>query len=81
MTDTLPAVAERARLQHAQMTGEARIRIASELFDTAVAIVESSLPAKLPRRERRLALARRLYGDELPDAAYELFADYGGGQR
>jgi hypothetical protein len=52
-------VAER----HRQMTPEERMRIASSMFDTARAIVESSLPANLSRRERRLAYARRMYGN------------------
>lgn len=31
------------------------------MFETARALVESSLPADLTRRDRRLAFARRLY--------------------
>lgn len=63
-------VAER----HRQMTPEERMRIASSVFDTARAIVESSLPPNLSRRERRLAYARRMYGDELLEAALIAFA-------
>jgi hypothetical protein len=59
------------------MTPEERWRIASLMFDDARAIVESSLPAGLSQRERRLAVARRLYGGELPQAALEAFAGYG----
>jgi hypothetical protein len=77
MTDTTPDVAELTRRRYRQMTPEARIRIASELFDTAVAIIDSSLPAGLPRRERRLALARRLCSGELPESALVRFAEYG----
>jgi hypothetical protein len=49
---------------------------ASSMFDTARAIVESSLSPNLGRRERRLAYARRMYGDELPEAALIAFADW-----
>ncbi|HKZ73980.1 MAG TPA: hypothetical protein VJ011_07945 [Steroidobacteraceae bacterium] len=57
-----------------QLTPEQRMRIASDMFDTARAIVESSLPSGLSRSERRLALARRLYGHELPEKALLAFA-------
>lgn len=65
-------VAER----HRQMTPDERMRIASSMFDTARAIVESSLPPNLSRRERRLAYARRMYGTELPEAALIAFAEW-----
>lgn len=58
------------------MTPDERIRIASSMFDTARAIVESSLPPDLGRRARRLAYARRMYGDELPEAALIAFAEW-----
>lgn len=69
-------VAER----HRQMTPEERMRIASSMFDTARAIVESSLPPNLSRRERRLAYARRMYGTELPEAALIAFAEWSNDQ-
>jgi hypothetical protein len=43
-------IAERYKL----MTPERRMRIASSMFETARAIIESSLPINLTRRERRL---------------------------
>ena len=55
-----------------------RMRIASSMFETARAIIESSLPANLTRRERRLAFAKRLYSGELPDAALRAFAEWNG---
>lgn len=63
-------VAER----HRQMTPDERMRIASSMFDTARAIVESSLPLNLTRRVRRLAYIKRMYGNELPEAALIAFA-------
>src|ERR1700722_17203746 len=65
-------VAERYKL----VTPERRMRIASSMFETARAIIESSLPLNLTRRERRLAFAKRLYTGELPDAALQAFADW-----
>ena len=76
MNDTSPEmdkiVAERYKL----MTPERRMRMASSMFETARAIIESSLPLNLTRRERRLAFAKRLYAGELPDAALQAFADW-----
>ena len=66
-------VTERYRL----MTPDQRMRIASSMFETARAIVESSLPSNLTRRDRRLAFARRLYAGEMPEAALLAFAEWG----
>jgi hypothetical protein len=76
VNDTSPKVAALVAERHRQMTSDERIRIASSMFDTARAIVESSLSPNLSRRERRLAYARRMYGDELPEAALIAFADW-----
>lgn len=51
------------------MTPEQRLRVAASLYETARIIVDSSLPQDLTREERRLAVARRIYGSELPEAA------------
>ena len=51
---------------------------AADVFDRARAIVESSLPAGLSRRDRRMALISRLHGNELPKAALEAFAGWQG---
>jgi hypothetical protein len=76
MNDTSPKVAALVADHHRQMTPDERMRIASSMFDTARAIVESSLPLSLTRRERRLAYARRMYGNELPEAALVAFAEW-----
>jgi hypothetical protein len=76
MNDTSPEIAAMVAERHRRMTPEERMRIASSMFDTARAIVESSLPPNLSRRERRLAYARRMYGSELPDAALIAFAEW-----
>ncbi len=76
MSDTSPEM-ERMVAQHYQrLTPEERMKIASSMFDTACIIVDSSLPETLAGRERRLAFARRMYGDELPEAALLAFADW-----
>jgi len=58
------------------MTAAERWLAASSLFETARAIVESSLPGNLTLAQRRLAVARRLYGTELPEAALIAHANY-----
>ncbi len=60
------------------MTPDERVRIAASMFETARAIVLSSLPPDLPRRERRLALAKRFYEGELPEAALIAYAEWTG---
>jgi hypothetical protein len=62
--------------RHRRMTAEERWQAAASLFETARAIVESSLPADLSPSDRRLAWARRLYGTELPDRALAAFAAF-----
>jgi hypothetical protein len=66
--------AERYKL----MTPDRRMRIASSMFETARAIIESSLPVNLTRRARRPAFAKRLHAGELPDAALLPFAEWNG---
>ena len=74
MSDTPLAVAALVAERHRRMTPQERIQIASAMFDTARVIVASSLPAGLSDHDRRLAIAKRIYGDELPRAALEAHA-------
>lgn len=76
MNDTSADVARRVAEHHRTLTPEERFAAASSLFETARRIVESSLPPGLTREERRLAVARRFYGDELPEAALLAHARY-----
>ena len=78
MNDTAPRFSQVVAERHLTMTPEERLRAASDMFDTARAIVDSSLPAELTGHDRRLALVRRIYGDELSPAAQEAFAEHGG---
>jgi hypothetical protein len=76
--DTSSAFSIRVAERHAQMSADERLQIASDMFDTARRIIESSLPDTLSRRERRLAVMRRVYNQELPDAALNAHADWCG---
>jgi hypothetical protein len=58
------------------MSAEQRLQAASSLFDTARAIVAASLPPDLRPATRRLAQARRMYGNELPPAALHAHAHW-----
>jgi hypothetical protein len=76
MSDTSSRIDTMVRERYKQMTPDERVRIAASMFETARAIVLSSLPKGLNRRERRLAVARRLYAGELPDAALIAYAEW-----
>ena len=76
MGDTSPEFAALMAARYREMTPDERIMIAVSMSATARAIVESSLPPDLPRRERRLAYAKRMYGNELPEAALIAFAEW-----
>lgn len=76
MNDTSPNIQAIVDERYKQMTPDERVRIAASMFDTARAIVLSSLPPDLCRRDRRLALARRFYADELPERAFDAHAEW-----
>jgi len=76
MNDTAPIVAHLMRQRYASMTPEERMRIAASMYETARAIVESSLPSESTRAQRRYAIVKRFYGDELPEAALIAYATY-----
>jgi hypothetical protein len=78
MNDTSAEMEAIVTERYRRMSPSERVRIASSMFDTARAIVESSLPKGLNERERRIAFARRLYAGELPEAAFRAFADWKG---
>jgi hypothetical protein len=58
--DTSPEMDKMVAERYKLMTPDRRMRIASSMFETARAIIESSLPLNLTRRERRLAVATLL---------------------
>ena len=80
MSDTSPQMEALMRERYRQMTPDERVRIAASMFETARAIVLSSLPPDLDRKQKRLALARRFYGNELPEAALLAHAEWPDGE-
>ena len=76
MNDTSPEFEAMVNERYRRMTPDERVRIAASLYDTARAIVLSSLPPGLSRRETRLAFARRFYEGELPEAAFIAYAEW-----
>lgn len=77
MTDTPPDV---EALYHAMLmsrSGSDRVRMAAEMYDAAVAVIESSLDASLDPRERRKARFLRLYsGDFTPAEIKRILAAF-----
>ncbi|MBM5811051.1 MAG: hypothetical protein FJ191_03675 [Gammaproteobacteria bacterium] len=73
MHDTAPDVAELVRQFHAGLTPEQRWQIASDMFEVARQIVESTLPEGLTPVERQRALIGRLHGEAAvpPPGAWE----------
>jgi len=63
MQDTTPEFRKRVQEGFARMTPEERVRVCTEMFDTAVALAAASLPEGLNPQERRFKLCERLYGD------------------
>ena len=78
MNDTSPEMERIVTERYRRMTPDERMRIASSMFETAREIVESSLPANMTRKERRLAFARRMYEGELPEKALLAYAEWPG---
>jgi hypothetical protein len=76
MNDTSAAISQLIIDRYRAMTPAERWLAASSLFETARAIVESSLPSGLTMEQRRLAIVRRLYQNELPEAVLVAHARY-----
>jgi|APFre7841882630_1041343.scaffolds.fasta_scaffold33043_3 hypothetical protein len=76
VTDTSLDIESRVAARYAAMTSLERFEIVCSMRQTAIAIIESSLPPGLTRTERRYAIAKRLYGNELPEAALVAHASY-----
>ncbi|MEY2853694.1 MAG: hypothetical protein RL030_826 [Pseudomonadota bacterium] len=69
MNDTPDHMDKLVSARYAAMTPAERIAIVVAMRQSARDIVESSLPPGLTRERRRYAVAKRFYGDELPEAA------------
>jgi hypothetical protein len=77
VNDTSPDFETIVEERYRAMSPGERMGVAASMYETARAIVLSSLPPEMSRRERRLAFARRMYGDELPLAALIAYAEWG----
>jgi hypothetical protein len=81
MNDTSDAIANVALERYRAMTPAECWLAASSLFETARAIIQSSLPNSLTAEQRRLAIVQRLYNEELPEAALIAHANYASATR
>jgi hypothetical protein len=76
MNDTSDAIAKVVAERYRSMTPAERWLAVSSLFETARAIILSSLPGSLTAEQRRFAVVKRLYNHELPEAALIAHANY-----
>jgi hypothetical protein len=76
MNDTSAEISKLVSDRYRSMTPAERWSVAASLFETARRIVESSLPSGLTMEQRRLAIIRRFYKNELPEAALIAHARY-----
>jgi len=76
MNDTSDNLAKIVLERYRSMTPAERWLAASSLFETARAIIQSSLPSTLTVEQRRLAIVQRLYKGELPEEALIAHANY-----
>jgi hypothetical protein len=72
MDDTTPEFRRLVRERLRALAPAERVRMCTDMFETARRIVEASLPAGLDPRERRYRICKRFYGD-LADRAYSTF--------
>src|SRR5271167_229550 len=76
MNDTSSEISRLVADRHRAMTPAERWLAASSMFQTACKLVEASLPNDLTLEQRRLAVVRRLYQNELPEVALIAHARY-----
>ena len=69
MQDTSPEFRKLVADRFAGMAAQERVRLCTEMFDTAQALAEAALPKDLDAAERRFRLCERFYGD-LASRAY-----------
>jgi hypothetical protein len=74
--DTSAAVSRIASDRYRSMTPAERWLAASSLFESARRIIDPSLPNELTAQQRRLAIIRRFYENELPEEALTAHARY-----
>jgi len=71
MNDTPPHVRKRFREMMLAKSPAERVRMCSEMFDSARAMVLASLPADMPEGERRAALFLRFYSRDFDEPERE----------
>lgn len=76
MNDTATDFMARVARRHEAMSVEERVRAAAGMFEVARTIVEASIPVGIRAAERRYAVLKRLYGNEMPDAALRACVKY-----
>lgn len=62
MRDTTPEFQRFVEAQYLRLTPGERVRLCTEMFDAARALVESGLPPGLSDRESRRRITERFYG-------------------
>ena len=75
MNDTSPETEAFLKARYAALTGQERLLMALQMFETAQQIVLSSLDPALSEAARRRELFRRFYGEELARQVFPLPAD------
>jgi hypothetical protein len=63
MQDTTTEFRRRVEERYARLAPEERVRICTEMFDTAMALAGASLPDGLDPAERRFRICERFYGE------------------
>lgn len=63
MNDTTPEIAKLVHERYMKMTGEQRMLIGMQMFDTARKIALSSFPKDISEYEKRRLLCERFYKD------------------
>lgn len=70
MRDTTPEFQRFVDAQYERLTPGERVRLCTEMFDAARALVESSLPEGLSEYERRRQLTERFYGADFANRVF-----------
>jgi len=70
MNDTDPKIAELVRQRLMERSGAERVMMASDMFETAKAMILASLPTGLSEIEIKGLMVERIYGDEVDARAF-----------
>ena len=70
MRDTTPEFQRFVDAQYQRLSPGERVRLCTEMFDTARILVESSLPANLSEYECKRRITERFYGPEFANRVF-----------